>query len=106
MQQLLRRPDEREVNRIKPNPNLRMQPIFLNPAPSKKPSKSKQPSKNPVNGLCLEITGRVQDDYNELKYFMTDKQIEAAWNWSLGKDTKVNSGLDAADDDQCSLNWT
>lgn len=75
---LLRPPDEREVNRIRPNPNLKMQPIFLNPAPSKKPSKSKQPSKNPVSGLCLEITGRVQHDSNELKYFMTDKQIEAA----------------------------
>ncbi|KAK6261630.1 hypothetical protein QUC31_007446 [Theobroma cacao] len=75
---LLRPPDEREMNRIKPNPNLRVQPVFLNPAPSKKPSKSKQPSKSPANGLCLEITGRVQHDSNELKYFMTEKQIEAA----------------------------
>ncbi|XVE56952.1 hypothetical protein DITRI_Ditri04bG0052500 [Diplodiscus trichospermus] len=75
---LLRRPDEREVNRIKPNPSLRMQPVFLNPAPGKKPSKSKQPSKSPAGGLCLEITGRVQHDSNELKYFMKDKQIEAA----------------------------
>ncbi|XP_021286169.1 activating signal cointegrator 1 [Herrania umbratica] len=75
---LLRPPDEREMNRIKPNPNLRVQPAFLNPAPSKKPFKSKQPSKSPGNGLCLEITGRVQHDSNELKYFMTKKQIEAA----------------------------
>lgn len=74
---LLRPPDEREANRIKPNPNLKLQPVFLSPVPSKKGSKSKQPSKSPVSGLCLEITGRVQHDSNELKYFMTDKKIEA-----------------------------
>ncbi|MBA0582309.1 uncharacterized protein LOC105788412 [Gossypium raimondii] len=75
---LLRPPDEREANRIKPNPNLKLQPVFLSPVPSKKGSKSKQPSKSPVSGLCLEITGRVQHDSNELKYFMTDKKMEAA----------------------------
>lgn len=76
---LLRPPDEREANRIKPNPNLKLQPVFLSSVPSKKGSnsKSKQPSKSPVSGLCLEITGRVQHDSNELKYFMTDKKIEA-----------------------------
>ncbi|OMO89361.1 Zinc finger, C2HC5-type [Corchorus capsularis] len=74
---LLRPPDEREVNRIKPNPNLRVQPVFINPAPVNKPS-SKQPSKSPASGLRLEITGRVQHESNELKYFMTEKQIEAA----------------------------
>ncbi|PPR86272.1 hypothetical protein GOBAR_AA34419 [Gossypium barbadense] len=74
---LLRPPDEREANRIKPNPNLKLQPVFLSPVPSKKGSKSKQPSKSPVSGLYLEITGRVQHDSNELKYFMTDKKIEA-----------------------------
>ncbi|KAL4362065.1 hypothetical protein GQ457_04G016400 [Hibiscus cannabinus] len=75
---LLRPPDEREANRIKPNPNLKLQPVFVNPVPSKKPSKSKQPSKSPINGLCLEITGRVQHDSNELKYFMKDKLIAEA----------------------------
>ncbi|MBA0824966.1 hypothetical protein Goarm_021597 [Gossypium armourianum] len=75
---LLRPPDEREANRIKPNPNLKLQPVFLSPVTSKKGSKSKQPSKSPVSGLCLEITGRVQHDSNELKYFMTDKKMEAA----------------------------
>ncbi|KAE8674711.1 putative methyltransferase PMT2-like isoform X1 [Hibiscus syriacus] len=75
---LLRPPDEREANRIKPNPNLKLQPVFLNPVPSKRPSKSKQPRKSPVNGLCLEISGRVQHDSNELKHFMKDKQMAAA----------------------------
>ncbi|KAH1114764.1 hypothetical protein J1N35_008142 [Gossypium stocksii] len=74
---LLCPPDEREANRIKPNPNLKLQPVFLSPVPSKKGFKSKQPSKSPVSGLCLEITGRVQHDSNELKYFMTDQKIEA-----------------------------
>ncbi|XVF09087.1 hypothetical protein REPUB_Repub07fG0060800 [Reevesia pubescens] len=75
---LLRPPDEREANRIKPNPNLRQQPVFLNPAPGKKPSKSKLSSKSPVSGLCLENTGRVQHDSNEMKYFMTEKQMQAS----------------------------
>ncbi|KAJ8772957.1 hypothetical protein K2173_028134 [Erythroxylum novogranatense] len=61
---ILRPPDEREreVNRIKPNPNLRIQPIFIDPGPTKKPGKGKQPTKSLPNGLCLEITGRVQHD--------------------------------------------
>lgn len=77
---LLRPSDEREVNRIKPNPNLKLQPVFLNPAPSgsKKPSSSKQQSKNKASGLCLEITGRVQHESNALKYLTTEKQIETA----------------------------
>lgn len=62
---LLRPPDEREVNRIKPNPTLRVQPIFIDPGVTKKPVKGKQANRCLPNGLCLEITGRVQHDNNE-----------------------------------------
>ncbi|KDP31242.1 hypothetical protein JCGZ_11618 [Jatropha curcas] len=77
---ILRPPDEREreVNRIRPNPNLRIQPIFMDPGPSKKPVKGKQPDKSLPNALCLEVTGRVQHDSNELKYSMIGNQWETA----------------------------
>ncbi|XP_062168426.1 uncharacterized protein LOC133874584 [Alnus glutinosa] len=73
---ILRPPDEREVNRIKPNPMLKVQPVFVDPGPSKKSGRGKQPNKSLTGGLCLEITGRVQHDSNELKYLMKDKQVE------------------------------
>lgn len=63
---------EREMNRIKPNPTLAIQPIFMDPGPSTKPVKGKQRDKGLPNGLCLEVTGRVQHDSNQLKYFMID----------------------------------
>ncbi|OAY47629.1 activating signal cointegrator 1 isoform X2 [Manihot esculenta] len=63
---------EREMNRIKPNPTLAIQPIFMDPGPSTKPVKGKQRDKVLPNGLCLEVTGRVQHDSNQLKYFMID----------------------------------
>ncbi|KAI5569042.1 hypothetical protein BDE02_12G052400 [Populus trichocarpa] len=62
---ILRPLDEggREVNRIKPNPSLRVQPVFLDPGPSRKPAKGKQSNKGGLSkGLCMEITGRVQHD--------------------------------------------
>lgn len=67
---LLQPADERQVNRIKPNPTLRVQPIFIDPG--KKPAKGKQTNRCVPSGLCLEITGRVQHDNNELKNFMID----------------------------------
>uniref|UniRef100_A0A2P2MZQ8 Uncharacterized protein n=1 Tax=Rhizophora mucronata TaxID=61149 RepID=A0A2P2MZQ8_RHIMU len=67
---ILRPPDEseREVNRIKPNPNLRIQPIFIDPGHSKRPAMDKKSIKSLPSGMCLEITGRVQRDSNELKH--------------------------------------
>ncbi|KAF2315963.1 hypothetical protein GH714_040758 [Hevea brasiliensis] len=71
---ILRPPDERdrEMNRIKPNPTLTIQPIFMDPGPSTKPMKGKERDKVLPNSLCLEVTGRVQHDSNQLKYFMMD----------------------------------
>ncbi|KAK2664038.1 hypothetical protein Ddye_002612 [Dipteronia dyeriana] len=76
---LLRPQDEREVNRIKPNPSLQVQPIFIDPGVTKKqPVKGKKQTNRylPSGGLCLEITGRVQHDNNESKHLMIDNQAE------------------------------
>ncbi|EEF52173.1 Activating signal cointegrator, putative [Ricinus communis] len=85
---ILRPPDEkeREVDRIKPNPTLKIQPIFMDPGPTKKPVKAKQTDNGRPNGLCLEVTGRVQHDKDALKYFMIDYKLETASRiGSLGK---------------------
>lgn len=88
---LLRPLDEgdREVNRIKPNPSLRIQPVFVDPGPIRKPAKGKQSNKGSLSkGLCLEITGRVQHDSNELKHFMIDNRLETS---SIGNLDKVQN---------------
>ena len=102
---ILRPPDERELNRIKPNPTLKVQPVFVNPGPSKKPDKGRQPNKVPTNGLCLEITGRVQHDSNELKYFTKDKQMETASSGKVWQVPSVNGGLHVKDENECSLDY-
>ncbi|GAV57831.1 zf-C2HC5 domain-containing protein [Cephalotus follicularis] len=71
---ILRPTDERELNRIKPNPTVRVEPVFSDPGRSERPVKNKPPSKSFPNGLCLQITGRVQHDSNELKPFMIGNQ--------------------------------
>lgn len=67
---LLKPANEREVNRIKPNPTLEIQPIFIDPGPSKQngTGKAKHVKKGVSTGLCLEISGRVQHDSSELKH--------------------------------------
>ncbi|XP_028763444.1 activating signal cointegrator 1 [Neltuma alba] len=77
---ILRPLDEREVNRIKPNPNLKIQPIFMDPGLGNKSGKDRQPKKGLSKGLCLEITGRVQHDSNDLKYFMMESKLAADSN--------------------------
>ncbi|KAI6705515.1 hypothetical protein NL676_008477 [Syzygium grande] len=37
---ILKPPDERQVFRIKPNPTIRIRPIFIDPSPTKKPDKA------------------------------------------------------------------
>lgn len=76
---------DREANRIKPNPSLRIQPAFLEPGPIRKPAKGKQSNKGSLSkGLCLEITGRVQHDSNELKHLMIDNRLETSSIGNLG----------------------
>ncbi|GJV46120.1 activating signal cointegrator 1 [Tanacetum coccineum] len=70
-QSILFRPaNEREVNRIKPNPTLEIQPIFIDPGHTKKnvDGKAKHVKKGLSTGLCLEISGRVQHDSSEQKH--------------------------------------
>ncbi|GLU12360.1 hypothetical protein SLE2022_290450 [Rubroshorea leprosula] len=103
---LLRPPDEREVNRIKPNPTLKVQPVFVNPGPlNKKPSKDGQPSKSISNGLCLEITGRVQHDSNESKHFMTNKEVGMTSESTFWQGPSVNARLQDNDNVECSLDY-
>ncbi|KAH7851321.1 hypothetical protein Vadar_009785 [Vaccinium darrowii] len=71
---ILRPPDERELNRIKPNPTLKVQPIFIDPGHGKRPTIGNHLNKGKSTGLCLEISGRVQHDNNTLKRFMMDDQ--------------------------------
>ncbi|XP_076947196.1 uncharacterized protein LOC143619054 [Bidens hawaiensis] len=67
---LLKPATEREVNRIKPNPTLEIQPIFIDPSQGKKSVdvKGTHVRKGISTGLCLEISGRVQHDRSELKH--------------------------------------
>ncbi|GAB4846563.1 hypothetical protein Ancab_025569 [Ancistrocladus abbreviatus] len=75
---ILRPPDEREVNRIKPNPTLRVQPIFIDPGSNERPDMGKHLGKGLSKGLCLEISGRVQHENNELNYFVRDDRFESS----------------------------
>lgn len=102
---ILRPPDVREVNRIKPNPTLTVQPVFVDPGPSKKPDRGRQPNKNLTGGVCLEITGRVQHDSNELKYFMKDKQVETTSNGKVWQRPSVNGAPQVKDHSECSLDY-
>ncbi|KAL3640587.1 hypothetical protein CASFOL_015555 [Castilleja foliolosa] len=61
---LLRPSHEKEDIRIKPSPNLKIQPIFIDPG-SRRSAKEKSLS-SLSSGLCLEISGRVQHRANEL----------------------------------------
>lgn len=66
---LLRPSEERETTRIKPNPNLKMLPVFMDPGP-RKPVKE-DVGKRLKSGLCLEVSGRVQHDTNEFRHSTT-----------------------------------
>ena len=106
---ILRPPDEREVNRIKPNPTVKVQPIFMDPGPTRKiPKKgSRKPTnKGPTIGMSLEITGRVQHESNELKHLAINDQSEmdssknSVWKGPSSSSTGVVN-----DDGDCSLDY-
>ncbi|KAL6583985.1 hypothetical protein OROMI_003274 [Orobanche minor] len=61
---LLRPYEGREEVRIKPNPNLKTQPVFIDPGPRKAAKERSLTSLS--SGLCLEISGRVQHGTSEL----------------------------------------
>ncbi|KAG7560009.1 Zinc finger C2HC5-type [Arabidopsis thaliana x Arabidopsis arenosa] len=95
-------PETKNVNRIKPNPTAKLVPIFLDPGPTqKKPNSTttKKDNKKNRNGLCLEITGRVQHDRSELKYLQADPKSDGK-SWPSG-----NDGLHVEDGGECSLDY-
>ncbi|ERN11349.1 activating signal cointegrator 1 isoform X2 [Amborella trichopoda] len=53
-------PEEREANRIMPNPSIRVCPEYVDPGPSARV----KPSTTQRGTLCLDISGRVQYDYS------------------------------------------
>ncbi|XP_052179498.1 uncharacterized protein LOC127792892 [Diospyros lotus] len=92
---ILRPPDEREANRIKPNPTLKVQPIFIDPGPGRRPPvRGSNRNKGLPNGLCLEISGRVQHDNNEISLTSWDGNANAG-----------NRSLQREDDADCSLDY-
>lgn len=98
--------DEREVNRIKPNPTLKVQPLFVDPGPRTKPvAKGRKENKGPTTGLCLQITGRVQHVSNDLKDFMDDNQMETASNGKFSEGPSVSGGVFDDDGGECSLDY-
>lgn len=101
---ILRPRDEREVNRIKPNPTLKFQPVFVDLGFSKKSAKDKQSHKGISKGLCLEITGRVQHDSNDQKYFMMENQLATASNENVWHASSGN-GVHMEDDGECIPNY-
>ncbi|XP_049367318.1 uncharacterized protein LOC125832211 [Solanum verrucosum] len=74
---LFRPAEEKEATRIKPNPNLKVQPVFVDPGPRKTP-KEKNNKKGPRNGLCLEITGRVQHDTSEHSRLIVEGKLHGS----------------------------
>ncbi|KAJ4972872.1 hypothetical protein NE237_006046 [Protea cynaroides] len=102
---ILRPPDEREANRIKPNPTARVQPIFVDPGPGRKTTTGKQHRTVQANGLCLEISGRVQHGENELQRFMAvedpTEEISDMTNWI---EPSANKSFNVKEDDyECYL---
>ncbi|XAR50059.1 hypothetical protein NMG60_11004284 [Bertholletia excelsa] len=70
---ILRPPDEREANRIKPNPTVKIQPIFIDRGHGRSPPvKGNRLNKSPQSGMCLEISGRVQHADDDMKNFVMD----------------------------------
>ncbi|XP_024172914.1 activating signal cointegrator 1 [Rosa chinensis] len=99
--------DEREVNRIKPNPSLKVQPLFVDPGSRKKPVvKGRKENKSPTKGLCLEITGRVQHVNNDMKDLVAHDQLETTSNENFSQGPSI-SGVLPDDDDggKCSLDY-
>ncbi|KAK8921422.1 hypothetical protein KSP39_PZI020279 [Platanthera zijinensis] len=82
---LLRPAEEREQIRVKPNPSVRIQPVFIKTGPSRPQNAL------PANAVRLEITGRVQHDNKELLRLVSNHSKHGA--------------AQEADDPDCSLDY-
>lgn len=101
---LLRPVGEKEATRIRPNPNLKVQPVFVDPGP-RKTSKAKNNKKGPSNGLCLEITGRVQHDTNELSRLIVEGKLHGSSNSNSWHEPSVSRTVRTSDDSECTLDY-
>ncbi|KAL6655591.1 hypothetical protein ACP70R_006417 [Stipagrostis hirtigluma subsp. patula] len=72
---ILRPSEEKDHNhRIQPNPTIREQPVFIETGPVKpKTDRVKQSKRLAKNGLCLEVTGRLQHDDRDLQSILSGK---------------------------------
>ncbi|KAJ1289659.1 hypothetical protein BS78_02G181500 [Paspalum vaginatum] len=72
---IMRPPEEKDQsNRIQPNPTIREQPVFVETGPVKpKNDRAKQSKRLAKNGLCLEVTGRLQHDDKDLQKILSGK---------------------------------
>ncbi|WVZ64943.1 hypothetical protein U9M48_014385 [Paspalum notatum var. saurae] len=72
---IMRPPEEKEQShRIQPNPTIREQPVFVETGPVKlKTDRAKQSKRLAKNGLCLEVTGRLQHDDKDLQSILSGK---------------------------------
>ncbi|CAH9092526.1 unnamed protein product [Cuscuta europaea] len=104
---ILTRPSEekeKEAVRVKPNPNLKIRPIFLDPGPRRTPKE--EPKKVSKNGLCLEVTGRVQHDTNEPTHLKNDNHQERSSGAAKSLyEPSVYRSSSIADDSECSLDY-
>ncbi|KAJ0988304.1 hypothetical protein J5N97_006660 [Dioscorea zingiberensis] len=101
---ILRPAEERELNRIKPNPTVRVQPVLVNVQPSRKAVKGKQNTRA-ANGLCLEISGRVQHDDNELRRRIADASVNGSSNEALWQGPLTAGLAYEGDNHDCSLDY-
>uniref|UniRef100_A0A0A8YKT7 Uncharacterized protein n=1 Tax=Arundo donax TaxID=35708 RepID=A0A0A8YKT7_ARUDO len=64
--------DKDQGHRIHPNPTIREQPVFIETGPVKpKTDRVKQSKRLAKNGLCLEVTGRLQHDDKDLQSILS-----------------------------------
>ncbi|XP_021733824.1 activating signal cointegrator 1-like [Chenopodium quinoa] len=98
---ILRPPDQREASRVKPNPTLQVQPVFIDPGPREKPLKDKRSNKGLNKGLCLEISGRVQHDRSDFKHFVEEPLGSSSANDYL-QGLTWNGVTHMEDDAECS----
>ncbi|KAM3380723.1 activating signal cointegrator 1 [Capsicum galapagoense] len=96
--------EEKEATRIKPNPNLKVQPVFVDPGP-RKTSKENNNKKGFRNGLCLEITGRVQHDTSEHSRLIVEGKQHGSSNSRSWHERSVNQTVGTSDDSECSLDY-
>lgn len=100
---ILRPVEEREQNRIKPNPTVKIQPVFVDTGSSKDAVKGKQHNRV-TKGFCREISGRVQHDGGDLRRAVGDGQKSVASNSGGGSWSDPHSA-GYADEPECSLDY-